>query len=100
LQESAGADKRKTKNRREVMHTARDSDYIDISWIPKAKEAWHATNAQLHFVNVHIERVRERRNRFAINSLPYVFAQVELSTWEQIAELLKANLEGKTVQPS
>lgn len=73
---------------------------IDIRWIPLAKEAFIALGTQIALVQQHIERIEARRNRYAMDSLPYAEANLELIHWLILYQTLRAVQNGKTVQPS
>lgn len=73
---------------------------IDIGWMPEAKSSWQALKAQQEIILAHIERVKARRDRFREDSIAWSVAHLEMLTWQQIADILTANLGGRTVQPS
>jgi hypothetical protein len=71
----------------------RSSD--DLNW-----EIIKALMNQVDMVMAHIQRIREKRDRYDQNIILWSFTNAELQMWEQIKLILDANLEGKTVAPS
>ena len=58
------------------------------------------TRAQLEIIRPHILRLIEKRDRYEGNTLAWAYANIEVRLWQQMDEILYANLNGKTVQPS
>jgi hypothetical protein len=64
------------------------------------QKVYLALHSQQALVEAHIERVAERCDRYKMGTIAHAGCEMELAMWEQVAETIKANLEGKTVQPS
>lgn len=59
-----------------------------------------AVATQELLVRAHVQRLIERRDRYERGSINWVLAEIERVTWKQVADVLEANMAGKTVQPS
>lgn len=59
-----------------------------------------AVDAQRSLVQMHIARVRDRRDRYACPSMAWSATDMELSVWIEINQMLQALSLGKTVPPS
>lgn len=79
------------------MEELSSDEKLDIVLVCKAFET---SVDQLAIIESHITRIVEKRDRYAVATIPYVCANMEVTMWTQIRELLKANLTGRVVQPS
>ena len=77
-----------------------EQESIDIRWIPLAKASFVALGQQISFIESHVSRVREKRDRYEGNSIAWAQSNTELRMWEQVLDILKAIHNGRTVQPS
>jgi hypothetical protein len=59
-----------------------------------------ALRSQIDMVKIHIERIKNRRDRYEYGTWHYAVSELEVSHLKALLAILEANLNGKTVQMS
>lgn len=73
---------------------------MSVAELAQAAEVASALHSQIEMTKAHVERLKEKRDRYDTACLARALVCVEVACWEQHLEVMQAVYRGLTVPPS
>lgn len=76
------------------------SERMSVAELSQAAEVYSALHSQIEMTKAHVERLREKRDRYVTGSPAWGHACLDVTYWEDHLTIMQAVYRGVTVPPS